>query len=43
MKAIKFHWPAFNPFYTDLLLVLVTGILVSAALVTVGYTVIAQL
>lgn len=43
MKVIKFHSPIINPIHRDLIIVLVMGILISVALVTLGYIVIVQL
>lgn len=36
MKTIKFYRPEINPIYRDIVLVMITGFLVSLVIVTLG-------
>ncbi|MBL7863398.1 MAG: hypothetical protein JNK10_00880 [Cyclobacteriaceae bacterium] len=42
MRALRFHPPAINPIFRDLILVVTAALLVSIVFVTAGYLVLAQ-
>jgi hypothetical protein len=42
MKSFKFQMYSVNPFYRDIVLVLLAGIFVSMAVVTTGYMILIQ-
>ncbi len=42
MKTFKFYFAGINPIYRDLMLVLLTGLLASLTMVTIGFMVLKQ-